>query len=521
MKRLITLIMVAVLTTAAMATDYTDRLVININGVQTSSQQATITVEQQTDGRYSLSLKNFVLNQGGQTMGIGNIILNDVYATTLNGVTTLWSNQNVNITDGDDPSVAVWTGKYLGPVPVNMMAQIRGSKLYTVIDITLATQTVKVIFGNGGFQINNSDFEAFHTATISSPDGANQATSDEPNAWHSFMSASGDAALAFLAGYNPHTFISSLVRPGSLGTKSVLLTSLDMTFVVANGTMTTGRINTGAMLATDKSNHAWLDMDSIGVDGNGDPFYATMNGHPDSLSVWVKFKQGTPTAAHPYATINAVITDGTYYQDPEDKTYSNVVAKATDNTIESKNFAWQKITIPFDYESYKANNASTKAILVTVSTNADAGQGSTDSLYVDDLTLIYNCKLNSLRIHGKEVEGFDKNIYSYNVDYPGNMDINDFDADTDGKGSVYTKSLEASADGMKASIIVTSGDFASTSVYTVNVKGATSGISNVDDTSAKVEGIYNLNGQRVNAMNKKGVYILKMSSGKTFKRLQK
>ena len=122
----------------------------------------------------------------------------------------------------------------------------------------------------------------------------NTATSDEPDGWHSFMSASGDPTLVYLAGYNPHTFISDLVRPGSNGKHSLMLTSVDMWIAIANGTVTTGRINTGSMTADDLSNHAWLSLDSTGTDAKGDPFYQYMNGRPDSLALWVKFKQGTP-----------------------------------------------------------------------------------------------------------------------------------------------------------------------------------------------------------------------------------
>lgn len=99
-----------------------------------------------------------------------------------------------------------------------------------------------------------------------------------------------------------------------------MLTSVDMWFAIANGTITTGRINTGSMTAADPSNHSWLDLSRTDVDANGDPFHAILNGQPDSIAAWVKFKQNKPVADFPYATISAVITDGTYYQDPEDNT---------------------------------------------------------------------------------------------------------------------------------------------------------------------------------------------------------
>ncbi|MBQ1611505.1 MAG: hypothetical protein II087_06360, partial [Muribaculaceae bacterium] len=46
-----------------------------------------------------------------------------------------------------------------------------------------------------------------------------------------------------------------------------------------------------------------------------------------------QFNQGTPNSEHPYATVSAVITDGSRYQDPEDQAYTNVVAKAANRQI--------------------------------------------------------------------------------------------------------------------------------------------------------------------------------------------
>ena len=522
MKKIITFITLALISMTALATNYTDQLTVYVNGAMATKQQTTITVEQQTNGKYTLSLKNFILKQNGQQMGIGNVVMNDVEGTTANGVTSLAASENVNITNGDDPSISTWVGSLMGPVPVNLMAEIRGEKLYAVIDIALESQTIKVIFGNGGYQVNNSDFESFHTATITSPDGTNKATSDEPDTWHSFMSASGNPTYSYLAGYNPHTFISSIVRPGSIGTKSVLLTSLDMMIAIANGTMTTGRINTGSITADDVANHAWMDMSSTDTDAKGDPFYSAMNGKPDSLTVWVKFKQGTFVSQHPYATVNAVITDGTYYQDPQDKTYNNILAKATNRQIESKNYTWQKLTFPFDYELYKTNNVSGKAILITISTNADAGKGSTDSLYVDDMSLIYNCKLNSLKIGGKDVSGFDKNILSYDIQSNGKISADDIVAVADGQGANVTKTLENTNGGVTAKVKVVSNDLTSSTTYILNIKGATTdGISTAATNIQTVKSVYNMNGQRVNTIDGKGMYIIRYSSGRTQKRIQK
>ena len=64
MKKLFTLITLFAGTVAAMGTDYTDKLVVNINNTATVPVTTTISVEEQPDGKYSLQLKNFMLTAG-------------------------------------------------------------------------------------------------------------------------------------------------------------------------------------------------------------------------------------------------------------------------------------------------------------------------------------------------------------------------------------------------------------------------------------------------------------------------
>ena len=293
---------------AAMAADYTDSLAIYINGATTPvTTPATISVNQASNGTYTFTLKNFTLTMGGQTMYIGNVQLDNVYSFNgTNGRTILAGGKDVVIQSGDDASKQ-WIGPMMGEVEVALRGYQVDNRIYAYMDIEVESMNmdIRCVFGRG-FSLINGGFETYHKASVSME--GNTATSDEPDGWHSFMSASGDPTLVYLAGYNPHTFISNLVRPGSNGKHSLMLTSVDMWIAIANGTVTTGRINTGSMTAADLANHAWLSLDSTGTDAKGDPFYQYMNGRPDSLALWVKFKQGTPNADHPYATVSTLPT---------------------------------------------------------------------------------------------------------------------------------------------------------------------------------------------------------------------
>ena len=540
MKRFFTsLLATAAFAVSSMATDYKDMMTVSIDGNPTTPTENTISVEKTDDSGYTLSLKNFVLymTTGDQVfpMPVGTIVLENVEAVTKGDVTTLKTSQDIEIAEGDDPT---YEGSWIGPglsaqgdlIPVNMTGEIRGDKFYTVININFMGMNIDVVFGNGGYQIENSGFENFHTATY--VDGKNKYTSDEPNAWHSFNSGIATGSLSFLTKYalqNGNTSVSDDVRPGSTGTKSVAIkSSIVMGFQPANGTMTTGRLQAGSTTATDAANCSFLDMSSTDTDGNGDPFYTVLNGRPDALSVWVKYKQGQVNEQYPYATVSAVITDGTRYQDPEDKAYTNVVAKAQDKTIESKGFEWQNLVIPFDYTSYASNDAQAKALLVTISTNAQPGVGSNDAenpdmIIVDDISLVYNSHLASLKVKGTEVEGFDKNVLSYDLKGEGAISVDDIEAVSDGQGAYVTKAVEGTDKGVKVTITVTSNDLKTTNVYTLNIEGpTTTGINKVETTTGKgTAAIYNVNGQRVDNMSQKGLYIIRQADGKTVKVLKK
>ncbi len=532
MKKLFSLVALALSSLCASATDYTEGLSVTINGVTTPAQETTVSIEENTDGTYKLSLNNFIMTSDGTNMGVGNIVLDNVEGTTTDDVTTLETSQTITITAGDDSyitdgTITMWLGPYLYDVPIDMIAEIRGEQAYFVIDIDMTTtlgQIIKVVFGDGGYQIGNSDFENFHTATYKS------ATSDEPDHWHSFMSCTG--TFASFVSSTPHTFIGTETRPGTSGSSSVLITSGSVIGVVANGTLTTGRLKAGAISATSTSNNAFLDITTTDTDANGDPFYSLLNGKPDSVSVWVKFKQGEAVEEHPYATLTAIITDGSYYQEPSDEDYSSIiVAKAADTQIASNDNAWQKLTLPFDYDSYGAETPA--AILVTISTNADPGQGtSTDSLYVDDFELIYNSTVTGISVKGTALELAEETT-DYDVTISGTVGTvtaDDIEVTTDAQGAIVgieTADLEDGT-GTEVTITVRSGDLKNSSTYTLTTKasdtsaGEETGITNVSATESNVvEAIYNTSGQKVKTAQQGQVNITKFANGKTVKTISK
>lgn len=509
MKKTLLSLALALLSSLSMsAKDYTDALVVTVNGTATR-QTATISVDKNNDGTYNFNLKNFMLKAGEQAMGIGNITLNNLKAAKSNKGDVVSTHRDITITKGDDPNVDTWMGPMLGTIPLDLKLLVNDEKLYTLIDIDMKTlgQTIHVTFGDN-YQLPNSGFEDYRTEQITKVDDSYKQITvnvEEPQNWHSFASATGDYVQAANAFSAPHTYSSDVVRSSATGKKSLLLTSsLVFGTIVANGTVTTGRMQAGSMNANDTKNCAYLSLDGTATDSHGDPFYALMDGTPDSLAVWVKFKQQTPVAEHPYATISAALTDGTYYQDPQDKDYTNVVATAKNAQIASNGFAWQRIVIPFKYND---NDVKAQALLVTISTNADPGQGSAaDNLYVDDISLIYNVDKPAVTVNGHAVTLDNAEVSTTAAD-PATAVVA---ATTANKGSFAAVSeLSSSADQRKLQLLYCSDDLQTIKTYTLVInKGAETGISQIKTATNKDSKVYDLNGREVKTMHHGNVYIL-------------
>ena len=507
MKKTLLSLALALLSSLSMsAKAYTDTLVVTVNGTA-SGQTATISVDKNSDGTYNFNLKNFMLKMGGQTMGIGNITLNNLKAATSSKGDVVTTSQNINITAGDDPNVGKWMGPMLGTIPLDLKLLVNDEKLYTLIgiDMKMLNQKILVTFGDN-YQLPNSGFEDYRTEQISKLNDEYQQVTvnvEEPLNWHSFASATGDYAQAANALSDAHTYSSTEVRPNSTGKKSLLLTSASVFGITANGTITTGRMQAGDYDAASTKNCAFLSTDNTSTDSHGDPFYALMDGTPDSIAVWVKFKQGTPSEEHPYATISAAITDGTYYQDPQDKVYANVVATAKDAKIASNDFAWQRIVVPFNYND---NDVKAKAMLVTISTNADAGQGSaTDRLYVDDISLIYNVDKPAVTVNGQIVT-LDKEEVSANAADPAKATIVATTANKGAFGAI--RELSNTDTQRKVELLYCSDDLQTIKTYTLVInKGTETGISQIETATNKESKVYDLNGREVKTMRHGNVYI--------------
>ena len=145
MKKLFTLLFAIVSSVmTAMATDYTDNLSITVYG-STTNQEATITAEEQANGKYKFALNKFSF--GGKE--VGDIVINDVDASEKDGIVTLTvENKNVKVTN---PGGLGKTINLLGGVDLTMTAKISkaANKMYAQLNMTALTSVkIKATFGD-------------------------------------------------------------------------------------------------------------------------------------------------------------------------------------------------------------------------------------------------------------------------------------------------------------------------------------------------------------------------------------
>lgn len=500
MRKLSTLFCAVLMTLSAMATDYKGNLTVSING-EGSTQPATISIVENA-GKYNLSILNFMLGEGESVLPVGNIVIENVTGAVAGNLTTLYVNKNITIQKGNVAGIAddAWLGPMLGEVPVKMSSSFNTNGFLGVnIDIDMVStlgQVIKVTFENVGthFQMPNSDFETWSTAT----------DNNAPKHWHGFESVKGK--LSGTAKSKTKLVSSKNVRPGSKGLTSAVVTSTKVFTVIANGTMTNGVLNAGSMYAADASNHSETDLSSTSKDANGDPFATPMYAKPDSVKFWMRFTQAKAQASYPYAAFNAVITDGTYYQDPENKTYTNKVAVAAPNKADMTVGDWRLVSCPFDYASYAANGAEAKAILLTVSTNATPGKGSysngvADSVYVDDLELVYAAGIKSISFKGQALDLATIQTTGIVLAADEAVSAADFEVLKEGEDAKVTKLVEATADGYVAVITAVSADLKTQVAYEINIKKPAApvlkgdingdGVLDVADASALIDMVLN------------------------------
>ena len=480
MKKLYTIVSLMLSSLSIMATDFKDCSMAIKSNISTNIEKSKTTV--------------FI---NGNTFSINGLKYDN---TDLGNVELT----NLQVIDGYSDGTMVYATlepQYITiggeKVAANFRGEVRNSKFRGILNLTINGSNYIAMIGDKADefgQLPNAGFENFHDAS----------GTKEPNGWHSFKTCAG--SLSGTAGTANNTFIESTEKHS--GTNCVKVQSAILLYTIpANGTMTTGRLHAGNMSAANTANNSTMDFSDKGTDGNGDPFYPIFTTKPDAMTVWVKFKGNVNK--YPYATVKAILANDRV-QDPEKDDYKkNVIARATNATIESKNFAWQELNIPFEY----ANKNTPKGMLVTISTNAKAGKASSDKnnldvIYVDDIAMIYNSGLKSALYKNTNLSFADNKAA---IEIEGKANEADFSIISDGEGAYISKVLKTNEGETGKStlyITITSNDLQKSNCFEVAITDKTAtGIFNIkSDNNATSSTLYNLAGQQV-SNSYKGIII--------------
>lgn len=483
MKKLYTIVSLMLSSLSIMATDFKDCSMAIKSNISTNIEKSNTTV--------FINESTFSING----LKYDNTDLGNVELTNLQVIEGYSDGTKVYATSA--PQYITIGGE---KVVANFRGEVRNSKFRGILNLTVNGSNYIAMIGDKADelgQLPNAGFENFHDAS----------GTKEPNGWHSFKTCAG--GLKGTAGKANNTFIESTEKHS--GTNCVKVQSDILTVGIisqpANGTMTTGRLYAGDFSATNKANNSTMDFADKGKDGNGDSFYPIFTTKPDAMTVWVKFKGNVKD--HPYATVKAILANGRV-QDPEKDDYKkNVIARAANAQIESKNFAWQELNIPFEY----ANKNTPKGMLVTISTNAEAGKASNkksnlDVIYVDDIAMIYNSGLKSAQYKNTNLSFADNKTA---IEIEGKANEADFSIASDGEGAYISKVLknnEGETGKSTLYITITSNDLQKSNCFEVAITDKTAtGIFNIkSDSNAASSTLYNLAGQQV-SNSYKGIII--------------
>lgn len=334
------------------------------------------------------------------------------------------------------------------------------------------------------YQLPNGGFEQWETVTYNNTSG------EEPLHWNSFITASGSLASM---GAN-QIYVSTDIRPGSTGIKSIKTTARDVIFgIIANGTFTTGQINMGSITMTDPANH---NITRTALADFNQPF----NGQPDSIVFWAKFVCPSSTQQ---ARISAIIHDNYDYMDPDAydvNAPSHKVGQAALNFTTGAG-EWTRYAVSFDY-NFPASSA--EYILISFTTNIVAGGGSVnDDLYVDDIEFIYNTNLADLKVDNITITGFNAGVLNYSYSAACDISLVPQVSATAVSPNATVNITQATLSNPIASVMVTSGD--QTKTYEVSFSFPVSTSSQLIAEICQGES-YSLNGFSIPVQNTSGIF---------------
>lgn len=506
---------------------------------------ATITVTEEANGKYSFVLNDFKITAGDTEMLIGDAVVSNLEAKTQGGTITL------EATDKDAKVVGGISG------------QLRDGKVVMTITVTIK---------NGIMTADISKITVTFINGYALEVAANFTTESVVNYYKSACQING--------GFD-ETWVDCIPWDSKATNKTVGTRPVDWNIsnVCAINAPILGQVTYTVGKSIDNGNGKAVKLTNNEAFGNGIPAYLTLGTpwatakgtsaanpdggtfggkkftyRPDAISF--DYQHNTEKGAE-NATAIAYMWKGNWTQtnvpattdagsgaNPQKCTMVNrdrnilgnetsatlgdpakpsedakLIAKLEQPISESTKGTWKSMTIPF---TYKDDTAIPEYINVIFAANDYFGDRKSiikgNSLTIDNVKLVYYHALNSLTYNGNKVANFDEGTTEYTLN--GKL-VEDFD-----KVEFTVKGVGASYDVAKdeanniATITVKGNDYdvnpSSKTVYTIKFDG-TVGINGITTSTNTANGaIYDLSGRQLKTMQK-GINIVRGKDGKMIK----
>lgn len=198
---------------------------------------------------------------------------------------------------------------------------------------------------------------------------------------------------------------------------------------------------------------------------------------------------------------------------------AKLIAKLEQPISESTNGTWKSMTIPFTYND---DTAVPEYINVIFAANDYFGDRKSiikgNSLTIDNVKLVYYHALNSLTYNGNKVANFDEGTREYTLNGKLVEDFDKVEFTIKGVGATYDVAKDEANN--VATITVKGNDYdvnpSSKTVYTIKFDG-TVGINGITTSTTTANGaIYDLSGRQLKTMQK-GINIVRGKDGKMIK----
>ena len=128
---------------------YTEPIVIlSGDGGPSEPQEAQISVVENGDQTINFVLKNFMINVEDDVVGVGNIVINNLYVSKFDdGLDHVYFKGVITISEGDLEDVVFWLGPMFGDVPIELNAKMNEEKLFATIVIDMGESVVTAQVG--------------------------------------------------------------------------------------------------------------------------------------------------------------------------------------------------------------------------------------------------------------------------------------------------------------------------------------------------------------------------------------